>query len=244
MEVMLPSKSNGDDEDEDDILVFSERPNEQIPVPHQMTTISKSLITSKLFNSIEVTNKETLFQVESSTAFIEPDEDCFKTYFKEKKMQPDKEDTPDMKTKISTPQFEEKLETPDSYDVIDRGDGGYKEWYFNNDSPIDTKQNKIIRDNSEFEFTINPKSENEPKLDSKRQSNTKLPAVGVVEVEVENHNESKITDNEEFGNFVEVEEQFDDKCFNERNAIVWIFGTFDGEKWVEGGDDKGSKKHK
>lgn len=120
-EKQRPFKDEIDDEIEDDIMIFSERPNEQIPVPHQMSSISQKAFSSKSIEQKDVCkSKETLSYTELNPDLIYQNEDTFKTYYKEKKRYNDKEETPDMLTKISTPHIEEKLETPESLKGMSR----------------------------------------------------------------------------------------------------------------------------
>lgn len=45
------------EDDEDDIMVFSERPNEQIPVPHQMTTINQKMFAQQNIEGKKISDK-------------------------------------------------------------------------------------------------------------------------------------------------------------------------------------------
>ena len=221
-EKQKPLKDDVDDEDEDDIMIFSERPNEQIPVPHQMSTISQKIF-SKGIEQIDPSKKtETLTYSESNPDLIYQDDYTFKTFSKEKKYNY-KEETPDMATKISTPHIEEKLETYESLKEIDRENKELKDRYFSNDSAI--KNNIINRDNDIFEITIDPNSNEHNKVnDIIKSKSNKLILNKVMMVESEVHNSVKITENDEFDNFVEVEEHFasevdDPAPVHKRNSV-------------------------
>lgn len=208
-EKQKPLKDEADDEDEDDIMIFSERPNEQIPVPHQMSSINQKIFLSKGMEQMDVSKKtETLSYNESNPDLIYQDDYTFKTFSKEKRAYNDKEETPDMVTKLSTPHIEEKLETPESLKGMDRENKELKDRYFNSDSAT-KNSNKANRDNDIFEITIDPKSNEFDKINEicKSKSN-KLILNKVVGEEKEIQSSIKITEHDEFDHFVEVEEHF------------------------------------
>ena len=211
-----------DDEDEDDILIFSERPNEQIPVPHQMSTISQKIFSKGMEQKDPLKKTETLSYCESNTDLICQDDYTFMTFSKERKFN-DKEETPDMITKISTPQIEEKLETPESLKGMDRENKELKERYFNNDSGI--KNNIANRDNDIFEITIDPNSNEYNKVnDIIKSKSDKLILNKVIKVEKEISNSIKIAEYDKFDHYFEVNERFASDVHNpapirKRNSV-------------------------
>ena len=204
-----------DDEDEDDIMIFSERPNEQIPVPHQMSTISQKIFSKGMEKKDPLKKTETLSYCESNPDLICQDDYTFMTFSKERKFN-DKEETPDMITKISTPQIEEKLETPESLKGMDRENKELKERYFNNDSGI--KNNIANRDNDIFEITIDPNSNEYNKVnDIIKSKSDKLILNKEIKVEKEISNSIKLTENDKFDHYFEVNECFASDVHNPAN---------------------------
>lgn len=165
--------------------------------------------------------------------------DVFKKYIKDSKIQPDNEDTPDRKTKISTPLFDEKLETPEPF-TVDR-EGGYKECYFN-ESPM-KPQSKTIRDNCEFEITINPRTAKEEIIETLKSVTKKKVIEGVAEGEFEKLNDVKTKEYEGFESFIEAEEHFDsvDEIVTKKRHSVRYPNNIEIENVVE---DIGNKNRK
>lgn len=207
-EKQKPLKDEADDDDEDDVMIFSERPNEQIPVPHQMSTINQKSFLEKGKVKKEVSkNTETLSYNESNQDLTYQDDYSFKTYSKEKSRYHGKEETPDMLTKISTPHEEEKLETPESIKGTYEENKELKDRYFISDSA--SKNCKVSRDNDIFEITIDPKINERNKINEINKSKSSKQILNkVVEIEHDAQDIMKMTERDEYEHFEEVEEHF------------------------------------
>lgn len=140
-------QTDQEDEDDEDLLVFSERPNEQIPVPHKMEGINQKFMSGCFPDSHRQVKNESHVDSKYQT------EDSFKAEVKEFSA-PDQE-TPHSRVQSSTSPLEDEFkEETSSWKEIKPEGSALKNSGFNNESPI-AKSKSILKDFSDIDMRLN-----------------------------------------------------------------------------------------